>query len=327
MVDPERVSHVFPFFENHLVASMNVFEDPQKRRITDAAMGRAAMGLSIVTVDAFTDARFAGNPAAVCVLPSGKADEDWMQKVAREMNLSETAFLQSRDGKDPSGRRRAESAKSFDLRWFTPIVEVDLCGPATLASAHVLWEEGRVARKEKLRFHTRSGLLKAERRVEGGQVWIELDFPALLERPFEGSTGLVSKALATKPRYVGAFGSDYLVEVESESVLKRLSPDFALMKTLPVRGIAATCLPSASTKARGYDFVSRFFAPSVGINDDPVTGSAHCFLGPFWGRRLGKKEVLGYQASARGGSVRVRMQGDRVVLGGRAVTVMRGELE
>jgi predicted PhzF superfamily epimerase YddE/YHI9 len=163
--------------------------------------------------------------------------------------------------------------------------------------------------------------------VEGREVWIELDFPALPERTFEGPVDVISKALSTKPRYLGAFGSDYLVEVESESVLRRLSPDFALMRTLPVRGIAVTCLPSASTKARGYDFVSRFFAPSVGINEDPVTGSAHCFLGPFWGRRLGKKEVLGYQASARGGSARVRMKGDRVVLGGRAVTVMRGELE
>jgi len=303
------------------------FEDPQKRRINDVAKGRVVMGLSIVTVDAFTDARFAGNPAAVCILPPREPDEDWMQKVAREMNLSETAFLRSRDGKSPSGRRQAKGAKSFDLRWFTPIVEVDLCGHATLASAHVLWEEGHVAPREKLRFHTRSGLLKAVRRVERRQVWIELDFPALPERPFEGSTADVSKALATKPRYVGAFGSDYLVEVESESVLKRLSPDFALIKTLPVRGIAVTCKPSASTKARGYDFVSRFFAPNVGIDEDPVTGSAHCFLGPFWGRRLGKKEVFGYQASARGGSVRVRMQGDRVVLGGRAVTVMRGELE
>jgi PhzF family phenazine biosynthesis protein len=285
------------------------------------------MGLSIVTVDAFTDARFAGNPAAVSVLPPGKVDEDWMQKVAREMNLSETAFLRVRESKDPSGRRRADGAKSFDLRWFTPIVEVDLCGHATLASAHVLWEEGRVARKEKLRFYTKSGLLKAERRVEGREVWIELDFPALPERTFEGPVGAISRALSTKPRYVGAFGSDYLVEVESESALRRLSPDFALMRTLPVRGIAVTCLPSASTKARGYDFVSRCFAPSVGIDEDPVTGSAHCFLGPFWGRRLGKKEVIGYQASARGGSVRVRMKGDRVVLGGRAITVMRGELE
>jgi len=285
------------------------------------------MGLSIVTVDAFTDVRFAGNPAAVCVLPAGKADEDWMQKVAREMNLSETAFLRSRDGRRTHGRGRARGAASYDLRWFTPIVEVDLCGHATLASAHVLWEEGRVARKEKVHFHTRSGLLTAERQVEEGKVWIELDFPAMPERPFEGSREVLSKALSTKPRYVGTYGSDYLVEVESEGVLKRLSPDFALLKTLPVRGVLVTCPPSASTRAKGYDFVSRFFAPAVGIDEDPVTGSAHCCLGPFWGRRLGKEELFGYQASARGGSVRVRMRGDRVLLGGRAVTVMRGQLQ
>lgn len=289
-------------------------------------MGRT-LSIPIVTVDAFTETRFSGNPAAVCLLPPGKADEDWMQKVAMEMNLSETAFVRSRDGKSPKGQRGAQGARSFDLRWFTPTVEVDLCGHATLASAHVLWEDGTVARNERLHFHTRSGILKAERRVEGGQVWIELDFPALSERAFEGSTGVISKALGVRARYAGAYGSDYLVEVESESVLRRLSPDLALIKTLPVRGIAVTCAPSASTKAKGYDFVSRFFGPSVGVDEDPVTGSAHCFLGPFWGRRLEKEEVIGYQASARGGSMRVRMRGDRVLLGGKAVTVIRGRLE
>lgn len=285
------------------------------------------MALSIVTVDAFTDSRFAGNPAAVVILPPGKTDEDWMQKVAREMNLSETAFLRRRDAEVPGGRGRTHGLASYNLRWFTPIVEVDLCGHATLASAHVLWEEGHVAPKQRLRFHTRSGELEARRRVHGGQVWIELDFPAMPDRPFKGSTGVLSKALATKPRYVGTYGSDYLVEVESESVLRRLAPDFGLLKTLPVRGIAVTSLPSASTKAKGYDFVSRFFGPKVGINEDPVTGSAHCGLGPFWGRRLGKKDVMGYQASARGGTVRVRIRGDRVLLGGKAVTMMRGVLE
>jgi PhzF family phenazine biosynthesis protein len=286
-----------------------------------------SMGLSIVTVDAFTDTRFAGNPAAVCVLPAGRADDDWMQKVAREMNLSETAFLRRRDGTGQGRRGRAQGVRSFDLRWFTPIVEVDLCGHATLASAHVLWEEGRAAPRERLRFHTRSGVLEAERLVEGGRVWIELDFPAMPGKPADGPTEAISKVLATEPLYLGAFGSDYLVEVRSESVLRRLSPDMALMRTLPVRGIAVTCAPSASTKAKGYDFVSRFFAPGVGIDEDPVTGSAHCFLGPFWGERLGKEEVFGYQASVRGGSVRVKMRGDRVLLGGRAVTMMRAELE
>ena len=285
------------------------------------------MGLSIVTVDAFTEVRFSGNPAAVCVLPPGKADEEWMQKVAREMNLSETAFLRSRDGAEPQRGAEPRGIKSFDLRWFTPTVEVDLCGHATLASAHVLWEGGRAGPKEKLHFHTRSGLLKAQRSVARGKTWIELDFPATPERPFKGSAGVLSKALGTKPRYVGTYSSDYVAEVESESVLRRLSPDFALLRTLPVRGVLVTSLPSASTKAKGYDFVSRFFAPRVGIDEDPVTGSAHCCLGPFWGRRLGKEELLGYQASARGGSVGVRMVGDRVILRGGAVTVMRGELE
>jgi PhzF family phenazine biosynthesis protein len=281
------------------------------------------LGISIVTVDAFTDVLFAGNPAAVCVLPQGKPAEGWMQKVAREMNLSETAFLRSRDRK--SAERHG--VRSFDLRWFTPTVEVDLCGHATLASAHVLWEDGLARRNEKLHFHTRSGLLTATRRIEMGEAWIELDFSAIPESKFEGSTSVVSKALGVEPRYVGTFGSDYLVEVESESALRHLSPDLGLLKTLPVRGVSVTSRPGASTKAKGYDFVSRFFGPGVGINEDPVTGSAHFFLGPYWGRRLGKEEVFGYQASPRGGSVRVRMRDDRVLVGGQAVTVMRGVLE
>jgi PhzF family phenazine biosynthesis protein len=278
------------------------------------------LGLPIVTVDAFTDARFSGNPAAVVVLPPGKGEEaEWMQKVAREMNLSETAFL----------RRRGlvGGLTSYDLRWFTPTVEVDLCGHATLASAHVLWEEGHVPSNEKLRFQTRSGVLTAERRPGDGGVWIELDFPAGAERPFEGQVDVLSEALGTTPRYAGAYDSDYLVEVESEQVVESLSPKLDLLRTLPVRGVAVTSVPSARTKAKGYDFVSRFFAPGVGVDEDPVTGSAHCYLGPFWGRRLGKDEVLGYQASPRGGFVRVKTRGDRVLLAGKAVTAIRGELD
>ena len=163
--------------------------------------------------------------------------------------------------------------------------------------------------------------------MEGRKVWIELDFPSLPERPFEGPEEVIARAFSTKPRHIGACGSDYLVEVESEGELRRLFPDLGVLKTLPVRGIAVTCAPDASTRAKGYDFVSRFFAPSVGVDEDPVTGSSHCFLGPFWGRRLGKEEVLGYQASARGGTVRVKMRGERVLLGGMAVTVMRAEME
>jgi len=280
------------------------------------------LGLSIVTVDAFTDVPFAGNPAAVCVLPPGRADEDWMQKVAREMNLSETAFLRTRDGKSTGNR----GFRAFDLRWFTPTVEVELCGHATLASAHVLWEDGYAKRDERLHFHTRSGLLTATRSAEGDETWIELEFSAIPESKFEGSRAGVSKALGVEPRYVGTFGSDYLVEVENESVVRRLNPDFGLLKKLPVRGLAVTSLPGAPTKEKGYDFVSRFFGPAVGINEDPVTGSAHFFLGPYWGRRLGKQEVFGYQASPRGGSVRVKIRGDSVLVGGKAVTVVRGEM-
>lgn len=279
------------------------------------------MTIPIVTVDAFTDVMFSGNPAAVCVLGGEEASEEWMQKVAREMNLAETAFLRRRGG----GRTSAPS--SFDLRWFSPTVEVDLCGHATLASAHTLWTEAHVPPTGKLSFHTRSGVLTAAQRMEKGEALIELDFPAAPEKPFKGPTDALVKALGVKPRYVGSYGSDYLVEVGSESAVRSVSPDFGLLMALPVRGVAVTSAPSASTKARGYDFVSRFFAPKVGINEDSVTGSAHCGLGPFWGRRLGKEDVLGYQASARGGTVRVVMRGARVMLLGRAVTVLRGTLQ
>ena len=170
------------------------------------------------------------------------------------MNLPETAFLHSREGKTPG-------VSSFDLRWFTPTVEVDLCGHATLASSHVLWGEGHVAPNDKLHFHTRSGLLKAEKRVRKGEVWIVLDFPALPEKPVNRSNRVLAKALGTQPRYVGRYGSDYLVELGSESILRGLSPDLALLKKLPSRGVLVTSAPSAPTRAKGYDFVSRFFAP------------------------------------------------------------------
>jgi len=260
------------------------------------------MGLPIFQVDAFTDKRFAGNPAAVCILPEPR-DEIWMQNVAREMNLSETAFLcRQEDG--------------FDLRWFTPTVEVDLCGHATLASAHILWEVGLLTPQEQARFHTRSGLLTAARK-DG----IELDFPATPDAPTSAPSGLC-EALGVEPKYVGKNEFDYLVEVDSEKTVRNLKPDYGTLKTLTVWGIMVTSLADSSS----YDFVSRFFAPGAGIDEDPVTGSAHCCLGPFWSRRLGKNEMIAYQASERGGIVRVRVAGERVYLGGRAVTVLRGEL-
>jgi PhzF family phenazine biosynthesis protein len=260
------------------------------------------VGIPIYQVDAFTERPFSGNPAAVCIL-TAPGDPVWMQNVAQEMNLSETAFLH-------------KEVDGFKLRWFTPTVEVDLCGHATLASAHVLWETGGLARAEKARFHTRSGLLTAEYR-EGG---IELDFPA---KP-EESAALppeLPRALGIKPKYAGKSKFDYLVEVDSEVAVRNLKPDFSLLKALDIRGTIVTSRASTA----GFDFVSRFFAPKVGINEDPVTGSAHCTLGPYWSRKLGKKEFLAYQASERGGVLRVRVVGDRVFLGGKAFTVLRGE--
>lgn len=260
------------------------------------------MSLTITQVDAFTSVPFSGNPAAVCVLPEAR-DAAWMQHVAMEMNLSETAFL-------------VRQSDGFNLRWFTPAVEVDLCGHATLASAHVLWEAGYVLPNQQARFHTKSGLLTAEKHGE----WIELDFPASLEQPAEAPSALLS-ALGVSATYVGRNMFDYLVEVASEEVVRQMLPNFSLLATVPTRGVIVTSRASTPD----YDFVSRFFGPQVGINEDPVTGSAHCCLAPYWQKKLGKDEMVGYQASARGGVVRVRLAGDRVYLGGQAVTVLRGE--
>lgn len=261
------------------------------------------MSRPLFQVDAFTDRLFAGNPAAVCLLP-GPRDEAWMQQVAAEMNKPETAFLHA-------------EGDSFPLRWFTPTVEVDLCGHATLASAHVLWETGLLAVDAAAHFFTRSGRLSAERRGE----WIEMDFPAERAEPVEVPTALV-RSLGVTPGYVGRNRLDYLVEVEDEAAVRSLAPDLNLLRSVPARGVIVTSR-SASPEC---DFVSRFFAPRSGIDEDPVTGSAHCCLGPFWAARLGKSQLVGYQASARGGVVRVRPDGERVFLSGQAVTVLRGEL-
>jgi PhzF family phenazine biosynthesis protein len=228
-----------------------------------------------------------------------------MQRVALEMNLSETAFLHP-----------AEEG-GWNLRWFTPAAEVELCGHATLASAHVLWESGRLAPGETARFHTRSGLLTAEQQ-DGA---IELDFPARSAEAVEPPPGL-AEALGLTPVYVGKSRYDYLLEAPSEDAVRNAQPDFGRLRTLPVRGVILT----ARAVEGPYDFVSRFFAPGVGVDEDPVTGSAHCTLTPFWAARLGKTEMLAWQASPRGGAVRVRLEGDRVKLGGQAVTVLRGQL-
>lgn len=262
------------------------------------------MSLRITQVDAFTHRPFAGNPAAVCILPK-PADSEWMLNVAREMNLAETAFLvKQRDG--------------YDLRWFTPAIEVDLCGHATLASAHVLWEDGHLPKTAQARFHTRSGLLTADQ----NGAWIELDFPATPAKPAPPAAGLI-EALGAKPSFVGKSPFDYFVEVDSESTVRTLAPNLSALGEVQARGVIVTARADGKSK---YDFVSRFFAPQSGVPEDPVTGSAHCALAPYWSAKLGKNELVAFQASPRGGELRLRLVGDRVKIGGQAVTVLRGEL-
>jgi PhzF family phenazine biosynthesis protein len=260
--------------------------------------------LRVLQIDAFTSEPFRGNPAAVCLLDREREDV-WMQNVASEMNLSETAFLLRRED-------------GYSLRWFTPSVEVALCGHATLASAHALWEEKLLASDAQARFHTKSGLLTADRRGD----LIELDFPATREERADPPAGLLEALGVGSASYVGKNKFDYLVEVSSPEVLSALEPDHPRLRLIPVRGVIVTSLSDLPE----YDFVSRFFAPGSGVDEDPVTGSAHCCLTPYWGSRLGKNEMVAYQASRRGGVVRVRLDGDRVKLGGHAVTVLRGEL-
>ncbi len=265
----------------------------------------AANTVPLFLVDAFAipGRAFSGNPAAVCLLESWP-DDHWLAGVAADMNQSETAFLVARDG-------------LFDLRWFTPQVEVDLCGHATLASAFVLWHTGVAQENEPIRFSTRSGILSATRRDR----LIELDFP--IEAPTEepAPTGL-AEALGATPTYTGRSRFDCIVEVESEQTLRDLAPDFGRLAKVECRGVIVT----ARSSDPKFDFVSRFFAPASGINEDPVTGSAHCTLADYWRRRLGKSEFIAYQASRRGGVIQVRIRGDRVLLAGEAVLVARGEL-
>lgn len=270
------------------------------------------MKLPMYTVDAFTDRPFAGNPAAVCLLDRER-DAPWMQTLAGEMNLSETAFL-----------RPIEDA--WSLRWFTPRAEVALCGHATLAAAHVLWETGRLPHGAPALFDTLSGRLTARRTPGAGGAeaasWIELDFPERRESPHEDLPDLFA-ALGAKPVYFGKNAYDYFVEVATAQEVRDLAPDFAALGRLPVRGVIVT---AAGEPGAGHDFVSRFFAPGVGVPEDPVTGSAHCCLAPYWGEKLGKGEMVGFQASPRGGTVKVRRAGERVILAGRAVTIVAGEL-
>jgi len=252
-------------------------------------------------IDAFTDKAFAGNPAAVCLLTKPKSDE-WMQSVAREMNQAETAFLMPRkDG--------------YDLRWFTPTVEVDLCGHATLASAHFLWAKRKLTPKATGQFHTRSGVLTAVKKKD----WIILDFPATPAVSCEPPPYLLDAFRASgAPAFKSRF--DYMVVLEKPAKLRELKPDARLLKAIECRGVIVT----SPSDEPGVDFLSRFFAPGVGVDEDPVTGSAHCTLAPYWGERLGRSKLVGRQVSERGGTVQVETAGDRVLLGGQAVTVVKG---
>ena len=261
------------------------------------------MEIKIYHVDAFSSKPFAGNQAKVCILPKDR-DEKWMQAVAYEMKFSETAFL-------------FKVENGYSLRWFTPLVEVDLCGHATLASAHILWEEGYLEPNKQARFFTKSGLLTAKQKGN----WIELDFPPVEEKKSEPPDGLID-SLGVTPVYVGKNRFDYLVEVQSEEIVRSLKPDFEMLKSITELGVIVTSLASSPE----FDFVSRYFAPGQGINEDPVTGSTHCCLGPYWSNRLSKNEFVAYQASSRGGTIKVRVGTKRVFLCGQATTVMRGKL-
>lgn len=261
------------------------------------------MGITIYQVDAFTDQPFKGNPAAVCLLDQTR-EAEWMQAVAAEMNLSETAFLTpEHDG--------------YRLRWFTPKKEVKLCGHATLASAHVLYEEKLLKQGEQARFYTLSGLLTAGYHDKG---LIELNFPVTRVSSCEAPAGLI-EALGVKPIFIGRSDDDYLIEVASEEEVRKTAPDFGRLKEVSCRGVAITALANSEE----YDFVSRFFAPAVGVNEDPVTGSAHCRLTPYWQAKLHKNEFIAYQASERGGFLLLVADGDRVRIGGKAVTVLKGQ--
>lgn len=259
-------------------------------------------------IDAFTDAPFRGNPAGVCFLER-PAPDSWMQSLAMEMNQAETAFLVAEDDR-------------FRLRWFTPLHEVDLCGHATLASAHFLWETARLPRDRTATFETRSGTLTA---ASGDDRTITMDFPSTAPFPASPPAGLFEALGITGGTVFNNRKAqpDYLVVIDAAPAVRALAPDFGRLKTVKARGVIVT----APSDQPGIDFISRFFAPVFGVDEDPVTGSAHCTLAPFWAERLGRSSLVGYQASKRGGQVGVEVRGDRVRLRGGAVTVVRGTVE
>ncbi|MEO6724188.1 MAG: PhzF family phenazine biosynthesis protein [Blastocatellia bacterium] len=269
------------------------------------------MEIPLLHIDAFASEAFRGNPAAVCLLEMSKPD-DWMQKVAAEINLPMTAFIVPR-----------LKANEADLRWFTPTVEMPLCGHATLASAHALWETGRLNEAQEAHFHTLGGRLVC-RRV-GKQ--IEMNFPALLMQEADLPSA-IAEAFGVRPRkvfrqrYNDGSSGNFMLELDSEEAVRNLNPNFELLRKAAKAGIIVTARGNTSK----FDFVSRYFAGYVGIDEDSATGSAHCTLTPYWAGVLGKTEMTAYQASARGGVIGVRLSKDRVFLAGEAITVLRGSL-
>lgn len=261
------------------------------------------MTVQFYKIDAFTNEAFKGNPAAVCLLTE-EQDAEWMQKVASEMNLSETAFLLPKEN-------------GYSLRWFTPVAEVDLCGHATLASAHALFEHGTLGDQISVQFFTKSGILTATKQGD----WIELNFPSEPPEECECPEYLLN-GLGHSVTYCGKNRMDYIVEVESEELVRNLEPNWSELEKVDTRGIVVTARSTGSE----FDFVSRAFFPALGISEDPVTGSAHCGLAPYWEKQLNKQDFLAFQASARGGILKVSIKKDRILIGGQAVTVMRGEI-
>jgi PhzF family phenazine biosynthesis protein len=259
----------------------------------------------VLHIDAFADRAFTGNPAGVCLLdePAGEA---FMQAMAAELNLPATAFVH------PEG-------DGFGVRWFTPRAEIPLCGHGTLASAHALRQEGRLAPSATARFRYPAGILEARAFADGV---IELDFPLIAAEPTEPTPELRAALPGADIVAASRAGANLLVEVASETAVRAIRPDLTRLELLPVQGVIVT--------ARGdrpeFDFVSRYFAPAIGLPEDSVTGSAHCALAPYWADRLGRQKLRGHQLSARGGVVGVALAGDRVLLRGTAVTVLSAPL-
>jgi PhzF family phenazine biosynthesis protein len=261
------------------------------------------MRIPIYQIDAFTNEPFKGNPAAVCLL-SEAISENRMQKIALEMNLSETAFLLPED-------------EGFRLRWFTPLVEVELCGHATLASSFILFNQELVKKNDPIHFFTRSGELKAS--IQGD--WINLNFPGFEEKPFLEAE-MLKTILQEDPINIVSSGENVIVELKTSNEIRQLKPDFIQLVKIPIHGLVVT----ARSDLEEFDFISRYFAPWVGINEDPVTGSAHACLAPYWEKRLKKRKMVAFQASSRGGVVRVEVQGNRVLISGQAIMILKGEL-